>query len=241
MPGMPGFFAKVVYTVGEHLNDQEALESDLQQFVSAIRQRQEVRGRFLSNDVSEPQLKYLTDGLKMGETSSTFLRWVRDNKMLHKLDDIVTSYGKLRSEATGVVRGTVTTGTPVSAQVLENLKQFLTKRHLKAGQTLQLDVSIDPEQGPGISYEVGNVAVDDTLNTKLKQLMDAYTTQITNYYDNRINTLQSTDFRLPPSEEELKARALFDPRNAGFDFSRIPDAPVDGTPFDWDTVPDVRK
>jgi len=196
-----------------------------------ISSRHEVYNRFKSNEVTESQLKILTSGLKLSATTGEFINWLRKQRRLSSFDEVVRCYSILRDNQTGIIKANVVSGDSLDAAEVKNLENYLTIRHLQTGQKLQLNYTYDPSIGPGLKYDVGNVSVDDTLLTKLSTLHESVNEQINQHFEARTTEINAIDFRLPPTEQELKIRALFDSGNVGYDWSK----PIDPT-----KIPDLR-
>eukprot|EP00010_Vexillifera_abyssalis_P006088 CAMPEP_0201551830 /NCGR_PEP_ID=MMETSP0173_2-20130828/10721_1 /ASSEMBLY_ACC=CAM_ASM_000268 /TAXON_ID=218659 /ORGANISM="Vexillifera sp., Strain DIVA3 564/2" /LENGTH=258 /DNA_ID=CAMNT_0047962179 /DNA_START=129 /DNA_END=905 /DNA_ORIENTATION=+ len=223
VPGKAGAFAKTFYSMVDVLGEHDAVEKDFETFQDAINSRYDVKTKFRSNEVSKKQIDVLVKGLKLSEATGSFLDYVREKQLLSKLDDIIAGYRQIRKEKSGIVPTKVMTATDMSANEKKDFEEFVTARHLKKGQKLDIQYEIDPSIGVGLKYEVGNVSVNDTLESKLDQLYEVYTAQRSSLFDREIADISAENFSLPPTDFEKKLFAIFDKKqNYGYDWSKIP-------------------
>ncbi len=109
---------------------------------------------------------------KIGSDGITrsFCFLLAEKERLSCFRDIVTAYTKLLDEATGVVRGTLTTAVPLSQAKQKSVKAELEAR--KPGTTLELAFNVDPSILGGVVLKVGDRILDSSLRAQLEILRD---------------------------------------------------------------------
>jgi F-type H+-transporting ATPase subunit delta len=81
---------------------------------------------------------------------------------------MIADYNKLLDAHRNVTRAMVTVAEPLSDQHLDALKSAL--HEVTGGQTVALDVEVDPEILGGLIVRLGSRMVDGSLKTKLNTL-----------------------------------------------------------------------
>ncbi|MDO5535934.1 MAG: ATP synthase F1 subunit delta [Desulfovibrionaceae bacterium] len=114
--------------------------------------------------------KVLADLLnKIGSDNVTrnFCYLLADKDRLPYYRSIVAAYTKLLDQATGVIRGTLTTAIPLTQAKQKSVKAEL---EAKAGATLELAFDVDPSILGGVVLKVGDRILDSSLRAQLEIL-----------------------------------------------------------------------
>ncbi len=109
----------------------------------------------------------LLDRVGADAVTRNFMCLLADKERLPCFRGIVQAYTRLLDEATGVVRGTLTTAIPLSQAKQKSVRQELAA---KAGASLELAFNVDPSILGGIVLKVGDRILDSSLRAQLEIL-----------------------------------------------------------------------
>lgn len=111
----------------------------------------------------------LADRLRIAPLARDFCRLLAEKHRLALLRDIAEEYRALADAAKGILRGTVTSASPLDdtarATVQDKLEQ-------KAGKTLVLDFTVDETLLGGMVLKMGDYVMDASLKAQLLILKD---------------------------------------------------------------------
>ena len=111
---------------------------------------------------------------RIGSTApvQNFLSFLIDQRRLVDFSAIHDEYGRLADEAAGRTVASVVTASPLSDGQHQRLQRALSAR---TGQTIELDIDVDPSLIGGAIATVGGLVFDGSLRTQLHQLRAALT------------------------------------------------------------------
>ena len=100
--------------------------------------------------------------------TANFVKLVAAKRRLFVLPEIIRAFGALNDRAKGVTRAQVTVAEPLSPDHTAALEEAL--RQVSGGQTVKVNVNVDPSIIGGIVVQLGSRQVDASLKTKLNSL-----------------------------------------------------------------------
>ena len=99
-----------------------------------------------------------------------FLRLLQDKKRISQVEGICSHYQSLVDEVNNVQRATVVTAVPVSQAVYDQIQKTLEEM---TGKTIFLESKQDPEIIGGIVAQVGDLTLDGSVKTQLRNLKES--------------------------------------------------------------------
>jgi F-type H+-transporting ATPase subunit delta len=157
----------------EAAREREALEevlNDLQEFVTALRENEELRLFFYGGQVPERQKRKAIEGLTEDMTASTtnFLKVLSDNGREEILEDVLRQYEELVKEHLGKIEVEVTTAVELSEDAERRLKERLGK--VLEGREVILETRVDPDLLGGAVFRFGGRMMDGSIRGRLESL-----------------------------------------------------------------------
>jgi F-type H+-transporting ATPase subunit delta len=159
----------------EAAREREALEevlNDLQEFVTALRENEELRLFFYGGQVPERQKRKAIEGLTEDMTASTtnFLKVLSDNGREEILEDVLRQYEELVKEHLGKIEVEVTTAVELSEDAERRLKERLGK--VLEGREVILETRVDPDLLGGAVFRFGGRMMDGSIRGRLESLRE---------------------------------------------------------------------
>ena len=159
----------------EAAREREALEeilNDLQEFVTALRENEELRLFFYGGQVPERQKRKAIEGLTEDMTASTtnFLKVLSDNGREEILEDVLRQYEELVKEHLGKIEVEVTTAVELSEDAERRLKERLGK--VLEGREVILETRVDPNLLGGAVFRFGGRMMDGSIRGRLESLRE---------------------------------------------------------------------
>ena len=159
----------------EAAREREALEevlNDLQEFVTALRENEELRLFFYGGQVPERQKRKAIEGLTEDMTASTtnFLKVLSDNGREEILEDVLRQYEELVKEHLGKIEVEVTTAVELSEDAERRLKERL-GRVLEDREVI-LETRVDPNLLGGAVFRFGGRMMDGSIRGRLESLRE---------------------------------------------------------------------
>ena len=159
----------------EAAREREALEevlNDLQEFVTALRENEELRLFFYGGQVPERQKRKAIEGLTEDMTASTtnFLKVLSDNGREEILEDVLRQYEELVKEHLGKIEVEVTTAVELSEDAERRLKERL-GRVLEDREVI-LETRVDPDLLGGAVFRFGGRMMDGSIRGRLESLRE---------------------------------------------------------------------
>jgi len=159
----------------EAAREREALEevlNDLQEFVTALRENEELRLFFYGGQVPERQKRKAIEGLTEDMTASTtnVLKVLSDNGREEILEDVLRQYEELVKEHLGKIEVEVTTAVELSEDAERRLKERLGK--VLEGREVILETRVDPDLLGGAVFRFGGRMMDGSIRGRLESLRE---------------------------------------------------------------------
>ena len=169
--GVPGRYASALFELATEENSAGQVGQQLAQFGAAIEESADLK-RLVRSPVfsAEDQVAAIEAvAARMGIAGATlnFIKLVAQNRRLHALPAIISSYATLLAASKGEIAGEVTSADRLSAQQLKDLKAALKSA---LGQEVLLTTRVDSSILGGLIVKVGSRMMDNSLKTKLQNL-----------------------------------------------------------------------
>jgi F-type H+-transporting ATPase subunit delta len=114
-------------------------------------------------------LKELVGKLKLSPMISNLLMLLLERGRLSVLPLIAESYGAFADELSGVIRPTLSSGLPLDAAQIEEIRSALAK---STGKKVELKVEVDPSLIGGVVTKIGGKVFDGSVRTQLARIQD---------------------------------------------------------------------
>jgi F-type H+-transporting ATPase subunit delta len=165
-------YAEALFEAARERDELEEVLSDLQEFVTALRETEELRLFFYGGQIPERQKRRALDGLTEGMKTSTtnFLKVLVDNGREEILEDVLRRYEQLVKEHLGRIEVEVTTAVELSGEQLDRLKGRLER--VLEGREVTLGTDVDPDLIGGAVFRFGGRMMDGSIRGRLESLRE---------------------------------------------------------------------
>jgi F-type H+-transporting ATPase subunit delta len=170
--GVAERYAQALFSLASEKGATDSVAEALGDFARMIEQSPDLQ-RFVASPVfsAEEQLKAITALLSQfgfGDITANFIKLVASKRRLFVLPEMIRAYTALNDKAKGVTKAQVTVAAPLSSDHSAALETAL--RQVSGGQTVKVNVKVDPSIIGGIVVKLGSRMVDASLKTKLNSL-----------------------------------------------------------------------
>jgi len=153
----------------------ESAAAAADRFLTAVAQAMdesvELRDALVNPAVSRSQrkavLRSLAEGREVPARLLAFLDVVADNGRLGAFPAIAAVFHEERERAAGIVPATVTTASPMSAELQVRLRSVLERL---SSRRVRLTVNVDPSLVGGAITQIGSMVYDGSVRTHLNRL-----------------------------------------------------------------------
>jgi F-type H+-transporting ATPase subunit delta len=165
-------YAGALFEAARERGELEEVLSDLEEFVAALHQSEELRLFFYGGQVPERQKRRAIDGLTEGMKTSTtnFLKVLVDNGREEIVEEVLGRYEQLVKEHLGRIEVGVTTAVELSQEQLDRLKERL--KGTLEGKEVVLETNVDPELIGGAVFRFGGRMMDGSIRGRLESLRE---------------------------------------------------------------------
>jgi F-type H+-transporting ATPase subunit delta len=165
-------YAEALFGAARERDELEEVFSDLQEFVTALRETEELRLFFYGGQIPERQKRRALDGLTEGMKTSTtnFLKVLVDNGREEILDEVLNRYEELVKEHLGRVEVEVTTAVELSEEQLDRLKERL--EGVLEGREVILEANVNHDLIGGAVFRFGGRLMDGSIRGRLESLRE---------------------------------------------------------------------
>ncbi|MGE3247669.1 MAG: F0F1 ATP synthase subunit delta, partial [Beijerinckiaceae bacterium] len=167
-----GRYASALYDLAREQNAVDTVREDMKSFAGLIQSSTDLQ-RLVESPVftADEQLKALSailDKAKLGGLSANFLKLVASKRRLFAIGKMIADFNALVDHDRGVARAEVTVAEPLSEAHMKTLREAL--KDVSGGQSVEVDVKVDPEIIGGIVVKIGSRMIDSSLKTKLNSI-----------------------------------------------------------------------
>lgn len=165
-------YAEALFEAARERDELEEVLSDLQEFVTALRETEELRLFFYGGQIPERQKRSALDGLTEGMSTSTtnFLKVLVDNGREEILEEVLARYEQLVKEHLGRIEVDVTTAVELSEEQRDRLKERLAS--VLEGREVILETNVDPGLIGGAVFRFGGRLMDGSIRGRLESLRE---------------------------------------------------------------------
>jgi F-type H+-transporting ATPase subunit delta len=165
-------YAEALFEAARERDELEEVLGDLQEFVTALEESEELRLFFYGGQIPEREKRRAIDALTEGMALSTrnFLKVLSDNGREEILEEVLLRYEELVKEHLGKVEVEVTTAVELSEEEVGRINERLGR--LLEGREVILDTSVDPDILGGAVFRFGGRRVDSSVRGQLLSLRE---------------------------------------------------------------------
>ncbi|ESO89109.1 hypothetical protein LOTGIDRAFT_183079 [Lottia gigantea] len=167
--GIEGRYAHALYSAASKEKKLDVVEKELSDF-GALLQKDSKLADFFRNPGAHKSdklaaLQSVVKKFKYSDLTNNLVAAMAENNRFNKLDSVISSFAKIMSAAKGEVLCVVTTAKPLDNSQQKEVQTILNS-FLKKGETLLLEMKVDPSIMGGMTVTVGDKFVDMSFSTK---------------------------------------------------------------------------
>jgi F-type H+-transporting ATPase subunit delta len=170
--GAVSTYAGALFEAARERRELEEVLSDLEEFVAALHESEELRLFYYGGQIPERQKRRAIEGLTEGMKSqaTNFLKVLVDNGREEILEEALGRYEQLVKEHLGRIEVGVTTAVELSQDQLDRLKERLGR--VLVGREVILETNVDPELIGGAVFRFGGRMMDGSIRGRLESLRE---------------------------------------------------------------------
>ena len=165
-------YAEALFEAAREREELEEVVGDLEDFVEALRENEELRLFFYGGQVPEREKRRAIDALTedMALSTRNFLKVLSDNGRGEILEEVLVRYEELVKEHLGRVEVEVTTAVELSNEERERIGDRL--KELLEGREVILHTSVNPDLLGGAVFRFGGRMLDSSVRGQLQSLRE---------------------------------------------------------------------
>jgi F-type H+-transporting ATPase subunit delta len=171
--GLGARYAQALFGAALGRGAVDEVAADLASFLELDESDASLRLFLESPQVRDDQKHAVVDTVLAKSThplTARFFHLVLDKKRAHYLRDMARAYAALVERHHHLTRARVTTAVPLTEDEYKRLAAALEKR---TGGSVVLEPRTDPAVIGGVSVQLGDQVVDDTVSTRLAEIREA--------------------------------------------------------------------
>ena len=166
-------YAKALVQIGSEAGTVDGFNTELTSFSALLTESRELTTVFSNPaygiESKKEILKELVAKLKLSPMISNLLMLLLERGRISVLPQISESYGAFADELSGVIRPTLSSGLPLDAAQIEEIRSALAK---STGKKVELKVEVDPSLIGGVVTKIGGKVFDGSVRTQLARIQD---------------------------------------------------------------------
>lgn len=166
-------YAKALVQIGSEAGTVDGFNAELARFSSLISDSRELSAVFANPAYGIGDKKEILSALaarvELSPMVSNLMMLLLERGRLSALPQIAECYGTFADELAGVIRPTVTSGLPLDAAQIEQVRAALAQ---STGKTVELKVEVDPSLIGGVVTKIGGKVFDGSVRTQLARIQD---------------------------------------------------------------------
>ena len=170
--GMAGRYASALFSLAKESRSIDKVASELKGFDTLIASSSDlqllVRSPVFTAEDQTRALKAVLERAGISDLTANFLLLVASKRRLFAVRTMIRGFLALDDADRGVSRAQVTVAEPLGSDQLMALKRSLTGA--TGGQSVEVDVAVDPAIIGGIVVRMGSRMVDASIKTKLNAI-----------------------------------------------------------------------
>ena len=165
-------YAEALFGAAREREELEEVVDDLQEFVDALRENEELRLFFYGGQVPERERRRAIDALTegMGLSARNFLKVLSDNGREEILEDVLVRYEALVKDHLGKVEVEVMTAVELSEEELGRIRERLGR--ILEGREVILQTRVEPDLLGGAVFRFGERMLDSSVRGQLASLRE---------------------------------------------------------------------
>merc|ERR1712038_108949 len=169
--GLEGRYAYALYSAASKEKKLDAVEAELKKFQGVFAKDANLREFMANPSVQKVEKKTVLDKVmtqsKASPVTANFFGAMAENGRLPKMNAIIGAFEKLMAAHRGEIICSVTTAKELDAKNKKDLTAAL-EAFLKKGETLKLNLDVDPSIIGGMIVNIGDRYVDMSMASKIK-------------------------------------------------------------------------
>ncbi|MCA1687269.1 MAG: ATP synthase F1 subunit delta [Actinobacteria bacterium] len=165
-------YAEALFEAAREREELDEVVGDLQNFVEALRESEELRLFFYGGQIPEREKRQAIDALTedMALSTTNFLKVLSDNGREEILEEVLVRYEELVKEHLGRVEVEVTTAVELNDEEQERIRDRLGT--LLEGREVILHTSVNPDLLGGAVFRFGGRMLDSSIRGQLQSLRE---------------------------------------------------------------------
>ena len=165
-------YAEALFEAAREREELEEAMGDLQEFVEALRENEELRLFYYGGQIPEREKRRAIDALTedMALSARNFLKVLSDNGREEILEEVLVRYEELVKEHLGRIEVEVTTAVELSEEELDRIRERLGK--VLEGREVILQPRVDSDLLGGAVFRFGGRMVDGSVRGQLHSLRE---------------------------------------------------------------------
>ena len=166
-------YAKALVQIGSEAGTVDSFNAELTRFSALLTDSRELSTVFgnpaYGIESKRQVLNELVGKLRLSPMVSNLLMLLLERGRISVLPQIAESYGAFADELSGVIRPTLSSGLPLEAAQIEEIRGALAK---STGKKVELKVEVDPSLIGGVVTKIGGKVFDGSVRTQLARIQD---------------------------------------------------------------------
>lgn len=166
-------YAKALVQIGSEAGTVDGFNAELNRFSALLTESRELSTVFgnpaYGIESKSAILKDLVAKLQLSPMISNLLMLLLERGRISVLPQIAENYGAFADELSGVIRPTLSSGLPLEAGQIEEIRSALAK---STGKKVELKVEVDPSLIGGVVTKIGGKVFDGSVRTQLARIQD---------------------------------------------------------------------
>ncbi|WP_333837991.1 F0F1 ATP synthase subunit delta [Novosphingobium sp.] len=171
---LAGRYASALYELANEQGQVATVEGDFERLADALRESADfgalVRNPQIGRDEAARAVAAVGQVLGVSPLTGNFLGVLAGNRRLASLADVARAFAAIAAAARNEVTAEVTSAHPLDDAQVTALTEKLAAR---AGKSVKLRTSVDPEILGGLVVKIGSQMIDSSIRTRLNSLAQA--------------------------------------------------------------------
>ena len=166
-------YSRALFEIGQKEGNFEILGKELKSTAEFLTAQKELKGLLFSVvypvAIRKAIFKATSQPLNLSKTMMDFVDLLIARERINHLPEIAKTYENLCNEVANRIRATLFTAKPLSANLLQDIKQQLAST---TGKEIILAVEERPTLIGGVVAQIGNLVYDGSLKTQLLRMKE---------------------------------------------------------------------
>lgn len=167
-------YAKALILIGKEDGQSEKYREELDGVIELLNQNpdfeQTINNPLYDAARRKKLFKTVLDSLEMSNVMKTYLNLIFSKQRFNQIRAISEYFNKLADELHGIVRADLVSARELSSDSYDQIRQALAKM---TGKEVVLETSLDPEIIGGIVTKIGDLVLDGSIKTQLKNMRES--------------------------------------------------------------------